>query len=84
MYTYLLETIPLTQARKNLLPLIKKVGEGSIKFIVTKQGKPLAVVLSYEEYTRMVETLRLIPDVRQGLTEIEQGRVMPLEKIADE
>ena len=84
MYTYMLETIPLTQARKDLLPLIKKLADGSFKFIVTKQGKPVAVVLSYEEYTRMVETLRLIQEVKQGLGEIEQGKVMPLEDIDNE
>ena len=84
MYTYLLETIPLTQARKTFLPLIRKMGDGSFKFIVTKQGKPVAVVLSYEEYTRMVETLRLIQEVKQGLMEIEQGEVMPLENIDNE
>jgi prevent-host-death family protein len=84
MYTYILETIPLTQARQKLLPLIKKMGDGSFKFIVTKQGKPVAIVLSYEEYTRMMETLKLIQEVKQGLTEIEQGKVMLLEDIDNE
>jgi prevent-host-death family protein len=84
MYTYPIETISLTQARKEFLPLIKRVEDNLSKFVVTKQGKPVAVILSYEEYVRMVETLKLIREVKQGLTEVEQGKVMPLKSIDNE
>ncbi|MBN2569618.1 MAG: type II toxin-antitoxin system Phd/YefM family antitoxin [Deltaproteobacteria bacterium] len=75
----MLEVIPATQVRKNFLPLIKKVGTELFKFIIAKQGKPIAVVLSYEEYNGMVETLRIIgqgtaaKDIESGLAELRRG-----------
>ena len=84
MYTLLFEAIPLTEARKNFLPLIKQVGDEHHKFIITRQGRPVAVVLSYEEYTRMTETLRLIQEVKKGLTDVEQGDIIDLENVGDE
>jgi len=86
----MLEVIPVTQARRDFLPLIEKVGDELHKFIVTKQGKPVAVVLSYEEYVRMAETLKLIEDenllqeTRQGLAEIEEGKFVPLTSRGDD
>lgn len=75
----MLEVIPVTQVRKNFLPLIKKVGTKLFKFIIAKQGKPIAVVLSYEEYNGMVETLRMMgqgtaaKDIENGLAELRHG-----------
>jgi prevent-host-death family protein len=82
-----LEVIPITQARKNFLPSIERVAGESYKFVVTKHGKAVAVVLSYEEYSRMVETLRLFEDeklareIRQGLRQVEQGKLIPIRDI---
>jgi len=57
--------------------------------MVTKHGKPVAVVIIYEEYSRMVETLRLIEDrelareIKQGSTEVEQGNLIALTNTGD-
>ena len=83
----MLEAISITEARKNLLPIIEKVEAELYRFMVTKHGKPVAVVISYEEYSRMVETLRLIEDkrltreIQQGLAEFEQGKPISLKDI---
>lgn len=60
----MLEAIPVTQARRDFLPSIERVANKLHKFVVTKRGKPMTVVLSYQEYTRMVETLKLFEDER--------------------
>jgi len=54
------ETISVTEARKNLLPMMKALASQPDGFIVTRQGRPLAVLLSYEEYLRMEETVRVL------------------------
>jgi len=78
----MLEAIPITRARNELLPLIERVNESMFKFIITRQGKPAAVVLSYDEYSRMVETLNLIQDkflntkLHKGLQEAEEGHLI--------
>lgn len=60
----MLEAIPVTQARRDFLPSIERVANKLHKFMVTKRGKPMTVVLSYQEYTKMVETLRLFEEER--------------------
>ena len=58
------ETISVTEARKNFLPIMKALASEPNGFIVTKQGRPLAVMLSYEEYLRMEETVRVLQNYR--------------------
>ena len=58
------ETVSITEARKNLLPMVKSLSSRPDGFIVTKQGRPLAVLLSYEEYLRMEETVRVLQNYR--------------------
>ncbi|MCK5577124.1 MAG: type II toxin-antitoxin system Phd/YefM family antitoxin [Dehalococcoidales bacterium] len=78
----MLEAISITEARKDFLPLIDRVEDELYRFMVTKHGKPVAVVINYDEYSRMVETLKLLEDGRlareiyQGATEAEQGRLI--------
>ncbi len=85
----MLEAISITEARKNLLPLIDRVEDELYRFMLTKHGKPVAVVISYEEYSRMVETLRLIEDrelvleIKQGSAEAEQGNLISLTDTGD-
>lgn len=80
----MLEGISITEARKSFLPLIEKVDGEQYRFMVTKHGKPVAVVICYEEYSRMIETLKLVEDerltgeIKQGLAEVEQGKLIPL------
>ena len=68
----MLEAISITEARQNFLPLLSKVESEPYRFMVTKHGKPVAVVLDYAEYSRMVETLKLLED-RQWSQRLDQG-----------
>jgi prevent-host-death family protein len=85
----LLEAISITEARKDFLPLIDRVGGELYRFMITKHGKPVAVVVSYEEYSRMVETLKLIEDkglareVERGSAEAGQGKLIALKDIGE-
>jgi prevent-host-death family protein len=80
----MLEAFSVTSTRKAFLPLIDRVEHESYHFMITKHGKPAAVVISYEEYSRMVETLQLIEDrglvreIKQGSAEAEQGNMITL------
>jgi len=85
----MLEAIPITQARKNLLPSIERVANELYEFVVTKHGKPVAVVLSYAEYSRIVETLKIFEDkkltreIKEGLRQAEQGELIPLKNVSN-
>jgi antitoxin YefM len=82
----MLEAIPITEARQKLLPLLSKIEEGAYRFMVTRHGKPLAVVINYEDYNRMTETLKLIENrswaqrIDAGLVEAREGRLIDINK----
>ena len=46
------ETIPLSEARKNLPELADKVNSGKT-YIMSRRGRELAVLIGIEEYTRL-------------------------------
>ncbi len=85
----MLEAISITEARKDFLPLIDRVEDELYRFMVTRHGKPVAVVLSYDEYSRMVETLKLAGDSRlareidHGAAEADQGRLIEFVNTGD-
>jgi antitoxin YefM len=83
----MIEAIPVTEARQKLLPLLDRIEGGAYRFMVTRHGKPVAVVLSYEEYSRMAETLKLREDrhfsqqVDQGLAQAQAGKLIDLSRV---
>ena len=80
----MLEAISITEARQKFLPLMDRVEAGAYRFSVTRHGRPVAVVLSYEDYQRMSETLKLMEHqafphrLSQGLSEARRGELSPL------
>jgi antitoxin YefM len=80
----MIEAISITEARQNFLPLLERITAGAYRFMVTRHGKPVAVVLSYEDYERMVETLKLkenhhfAQQVGQGLAEARTGQLIDI------
>jgi prevent-host-death family protein len=68
----MLEAISITEARQKFLPLLSKIESEPYHFMVTKHGRPIAVVLDYAEYSRMVETLKLLEN-RQWSQRVDQG-----------
>ncbi|WP_239337810.1 type II toxin-antitoxin system Phd/YefM family antitoxin [Frankia sp. CiP3] len=55
-------TAPLTEARDKLSEIVDQVAASADVFTVTKHGKPMAVVLGYEEYESLIETLNILAD----------------------
>ncbi len=96
LYTFLyilfnmLEVFSISNARNDFLPLINRVKGGFYSFMVTKHGRPVAVVLSYEEYSRMVETLKIIEDrelmhdIKQSASETEPPGMIKLDQAGEE
>ena len=80
----MLEAIPITEARRKLLPLVDRIEAGEYRFSVTRHGRPVAVVLSYEDYERMTGTLKLMERqtfpqrLSQGLAEAKRGELIDI------
>ncbi|MEJ7744443.1 MAG: type II toxin-antitoxin system Phd/YefM family antitoxin [Nocardioidaceae bacterium] len=52
----------LTEARDRLSEIVDQVASSSEVFTITKHGKPMAVVLGYDEYESLIETLNILGD----------------------
>lgn len=83
-------TLPVSEARQSLTSLISKIGRLMDRAVITRNGKPEAVLLSFEEYESWVETLELmslpssVAGIRQGLADLRAGRHHSFEKVFGE
>lgn len=54
--------MPLTEVRDNFKAIVDEVLSTGTEFTITRHGRPVAVVLSHDEYESMVETLNILSD----------------------
>lgn len=55
-------TAPLTEVRDNLREILDDVSSSGNEYVITRHGHPVAVILSYDEYESLVETLNILSD----------------------
>lgn len=53
---------PLTQARNRLSEIVHEVTAAGSEVVITLHGKPAAVVMGYEDYESLIETLNILSD----------------------
>lgn len=66
-------TLSVSEARKNIFEISKKVQASSTHFLLTENGRPCMVILSADEYESLIETreaLEDIPDLVQQYGEV--------------
>lgn len=63
-------TMPVTEAKAKLLELVSGVNERDDEVIITKKGKPAAVLISVEEFESLKETVSLLsnPDLMKQIS----------------
>lgn len=72
---------PITKAKGILLDLIRRAKEEGEVFTLTKHGEPEGVIMSYDEYESLKETLDILSDkklmrkIKKGLKE-EKGKLL--------
>ena len=81
-------TLPISEARKNIFKIAKKVQKPAVYYTLTEKGKPKMVVLSAEEFESWQETLevmRVFPklenDIEKAEKEYKKGNFLTLEDI---
>jgi prevent-host-death family protein len=76
--------VPFSEARANLTELLDDVEDKQEHVLITRNGRPSAVVLSAEEYESLEETLEILQDkelmeaLRRSEDDIRSGRLTPL------
>lgn len=82
--------VPFTEARARLTELLDEVEARHEHVIITRNGRPAAVVLSTEEYDAVEETLEILQDedtleaLRESERDVEAGRVLSLDEVRRE
>jgi prevent-host-death family protein len=72
-----MSSAPLTEVREHLSEIVDEVSTRGTEMTITRHGRPVAVLLSYEEYESLVETLNILSDdetmgaIREGLAELD-------------
>lgn len=55
-------TGPLTETRDNLSEILDEVAKTGEAYVITRYGRPAAVLLAHDEYEALVETLNVLSD----------------------
>ena len=82
--------VPFTEARAKLTELLDEVNERHEHVVITRNGRPAAVVLSSDEYDALAETLEVLDDentlqaLRESEADVQAGRVSSLDDVRRE
>jgi prevent-host-death family protein len=82
--------IPVSMAKSRLLEVLRKIEEQHGNVVITKNGLPKAVLLRYEDFEGLLETIDILSDaqtirgVKKGLNDIRAGRIVGLKEAFEE
>ena len=78
------ETIPFTEAKAHLSDLVDRTSREHERFVVTRNGRPAAVLLSPEDLESLEETVDILQDralldsIRKSRREAAEGKRLRL------
>ena len=86
------KAMPMVEARKRLTTLPEDLAQESEPGVVavTRRGKPVLAVMSWELYEGLLETMEIMSDpefmgkLRQSIQEMRQGKLIPWEEVERE
>lgn len=84
------KTLPLSEARAKLSELIDDVENRHEHIVITRKGRPAAVLVPSHEYDALEETLEVLGDddllaaLRESERDVKAGRLKSLAKVRRE
>lgn len=75
------DIVPLHEFKAHLSERLRELKGRQRPFVVTQNGRAAAVVLSPEEFDRLVYERRFVAAVADGLDDAESGRVVKDEEL---
>ena len=74
---------PISDLRQNMAAITDSIDADNRSVILTKHGRGKYVLLSIEEYNRIVSVANLYRAIDDGIADIEAGRVSDFREFAD-
>lgn len=56
------KTLPISEVKTRLPELVKGISERDDEIVITRRGRPAAVIVSLDEYEGLRETLEILSD----------------------
>jgi len=84
------KNVTLKELRPRLPKIIDEVDRKMDRFIITRRGKPVALLMSVEDYESVFETLdilgnaKLVKKIKKAREDVKKGRSTALELIEKE
>lgn len=81
------KTVPVRELRSDLAHLLDDVADRREHVVITRRGRPAAVLIPIDEYDALEETAEILSDpdtlaaVDAGLAEIERDETVTLEEL---
>ena len=81
------DTLPLSEVKARLSEMVDRVSQTQDRIIVTRNGRPAAVLISPDELASLEETLDLLSDpgtleqLREARTAIDSGDYLTEEQV---
>ena len=78
--------VPVSTAKAQLLEIIRRIEDEHGKVVITKNGLPKAILISYEDFEGLIETIDILADsvtvegLRKGLKDVKAGRVVGIDE----
>lgn len=79
--------INLKELRPGLPKVIRRIDTKLDRYIITRRSKPVAVMISLDDYDSLLETIEILSDkslvrrIKKAKREIEQGKTITLEAL---
>lgn len=85
----MINTLSLKELRPELPKVIERIDGKLDRYIITKRGKPVVVMLSVVDYEALMETLDILADpkammgLRRGEDDIRQGKTRSWKEVKE-
>ena len=83
----MVNTLTLKQLRPSLPKVVQNIDRKLDRYVITKRGKPVIVMLGMEDYESLIETLDILADpkamvgIRKGETDIRAHKTHSWQEI---
>lgn len=81
-------TLTVSEAKSHFPEIVRNVDKRWLRYVVTKNGKPKAIVLSMAEWEELMETFsvmrdrKLVAELKRGLEQVKSGKTYSFEEVA--
>jgi len=70
------DIIPLARFKAHASQVLKQLHEQQRPVVITQNGKPAGVLITPEDFDQVQQHRRVVAAIREGLDDVEAGRVI--------